>query len=72
MGKKPALRHRYCIKMQGLFSGVEWTILRDGRTLFSGEAPDVEAGLAAARRCYRRRCVELERKEMEERRYAQN
>lgn len=54
MGKKPKLRSRYCVKMQGLFCGVEWSVLRDGRVVYSGEAPDVDSGLEAARRAYRR------------------
>lgn len=54
MCEKPKLRSRYCVKMQGLFCGVEWSVLRDGRVVFSGEAPDVESGLEAARRAYRR------------------
>lgn len=56
MGEKPKLRSRYCVKMQGLFCGVEWSVLRDGRVVFSGESPDVESGLEAARRAYRRDC----------------
>lgn len=53
MPKYMALRHRYCVKVQGLFSGVEWTLLRDGRAVSSGEAPDVEKGLQCARRACR-------------------
>lgn len=68
MPKNMALRHRYCVKMQGLFSGVEWAVLKDGRVVFSGESPDVESGMDAARRAYRRDRALQERRS----RHAQN
>lgn len=53
MAQKPKLRSRYCVKMQGLFSGVEWSVFRDGRVVATGEAPDVDSGLLRARHAYR-------------------
>lgn len=48
-GGNVRLRHKYAVVVQGLFCGVEWRLLRDGKCVASGESPSIERGLTSAR-----------------------
>lgn len=48
-GGNVRLRHRFTLVVQGLFCGVEWKLLKDGKVFASGESPSISSGVTAAR-----------------------
>lgn len=52
MSRKHSSTHRYEVRFQGLFDGIEWTIFEDGKSIRVGYSPSLSSALLAVRRTF--------------------